>query len=355
MKALVYHGNKDAHIEEVDEPRPGPGEVKLRIDYCGICATDIEEYQFGPKFIWSEPNPVTGKAIPLVVGHEMTGTVVEAPGAGNTVSVGDRVALNTILTCGKCYWCRAGRSNQCQSMAVTGFGVDGGLAEYMTWTGSQLVRLPDDVSSKAAALTEPSSVANHAVRRGRIHEGDRVAIVGAGTVGLLAMQLARAAGATVFAVDRRPMSLDMARQLGADKAVNSEQQDPVETLKQLTDGVGPDVVIDAAGAPQTPALAVNAVRAGGRVVLVAVYTSEPQFDFNTVVMGEKEVVGSLAYEERDVEEVVRLISDGSLKTTPLISDIIGLDEVIDVGYARMLAPTKEIFRILVAPSGQQDG
>lgn len=351
MKAIVYHGNKDVRLERIEEPVPGKGEVKLRIDYCGICATDIEEYLFGPQFISHRaPHPLTGKMLPLTIGHEMTGTVVEAASNVEGVQLGDRVVIHGMLSCGDCRWCKEQQTTQCPSMTAVGFAIEGGLAEYMTWPASQTIRLPDQVTSRAAALVEPASVAYHAVRRSRLAPGERVAVLGAGTVGMLAIQAAKARGAQVFAIDRREMSLDLARELGADATIHVEGTDVGQALKDLTDGIGTDVVIDAAGGPNTPELAVEWVRTGGKAVLVAIYTAKPQFDFNSLVMTETELIGSVGYLREDVEAVVGLIASGAIKTTPLISDIIGLDDVVDVGYPRMLAPTKDIFRILVAPS-----
>ena len=154
--------------------------------------------------------------------------------------------------------------------------------------------------------------------------GEAVAVVGVGPVGMLAMQAARTMGARVFAVDRRPMSLDLAVDLGADGVVNVDEEDPGEALRRLTGGMGPDVVIDAAGGPETTQQSVEWVRNGGRVVLVAIHTSKPEFDFVRVVAKEVEVVGTLAYLQSDVEDVVRHISSGSIVTEPLISDVIGL-------------------------------
>ncbi len=353
MKCLVYHGNKDLRLESAPDPTPGPGEVKLRIDYCGICATDIEEYLYGPKFIASDPpNPLTGKTLPTIIGHEMTGTVFEPADDVEGVAAGTRVAVNTILTCGQCSWCTNGRTMQCPSMAVAGFDRDGGLAEFMVWPASQVVPLPDNMTSKQAALVEPASVAHHAISRCQLERGDSLVVLGAGTVGMLALQIAKARGARVIAVDRRRMSLEMAADLGADATVNSDEADVGEALRDLTDGIGPSVVLDAAGGSTTTASAVEWVRTGGRVVLVAIYVDTPEFDFNTLVATEKELVGTIASGQQDVESAVGLISSGAVQTAPLVSDVISLDEVIDVGFARMMAPTKEIFRILVAPSGE---
>ena len=351
MRAMVYHGNKDLRLESVPDPIPAPGEVKLRIDYCGICATDIEEYTYGPVFISHEsPNPITGKKIPMIIGHEMTGTITEKNDTVSNINIGDRVAINGVLTCKKCWWCTHGQEQQCQSMGAVGFATDGGLAEYMVWPGSQVISLPDTVSSRDAALVEPGSVALHAVRRSRLHPKESIAVLGVGTVGMLAMQVAKAIGARVFAVDRRDMSLNIAKDLGADATINPDDTDVKQALLDLTKGVGPDVIIDAAGGKNTPPQSIQWVRRGGRVVLVAIYTSKPQVDFNDMVIQEGELLGSLAYQQQDVEEIVRMISSGSVKTTPLISDEIGLEDVINVGFDRMMSSSKDVFRILVNPS-----
>ena len=305
MKALVYHGNRDLRVQEWPDPNPGPGEALLRVDYCGICATDIEEYLYGPEFIaGEEPNPVTGKKMPMVTGHEITATVIEVNAPNAAVAPGDRVVINGVLTCGACYWCTSGEPTQCPWMAAVGFGIDGGLAERLVWRSDQLVKIPGDLSSEEAALTEPTSVAIHAVNRSGAGPGDSVVVLGVGTVGLLAMQAAKAFGATVYAVDTRQMSLDLAGELGADQTLDASGGDAAETIASLTGGVGADIVIDAAGAESVPEQAVRMVRRGGLVVVVAIYTSTPRFDFNSLVSTEVSITGSLAYTQADVEDAV---------------------------------------------------
>ena len=351
MKALVYHGNRDLRVQDWPDPTPRPGEALLRVDYCGICATDIEEYLYGPAFIaWEEPNPVTGKKMPMVTGHEITATVLEVNAHDSEVAPGDRVVINGVLTCGTCYWCTNGEPTQCPGMAAVGFGIDGGLAERLVWRSDQLVKIPGDLSSEEAALTEPTSVAIHAVKRSGAGPCDKVVVLGAGTVGLLAMQAAKAFGATVYAVDTRQMSLDLAGELGADQTLDASGGDAAVTIASLTDGVGADIVIDTAGAESIPEQAVRMVRRGGLVVVVAIYTSTPRFDFNSLVSTEVSMTGSLAYTQADVEDAVRLISSGEIRTRQLVTEIVGLDEVLETAFPRMLAPTKDVFRILVKPN-----
>ena len=351
MKALVYHGNRDLRLQDWPDPSPEPGEALLRVDYCGICATDIEEYLYGPAFIaGEEPNPVTGKKMPMVTGHEITATVMEVNAPNAAVAPGDRVVINGVLTCGTCYWCTSGEPTQCLGMAAVGFGIDGGLAERLVWRSDQLVKIPIELSSEEAALTEPTSVAIHAVKRSDAGPGDRVVVLGVGTVGLLAMQAAKAFGATVYAVDTRQMSLDLAEELGADQVLDASSGDTAETISTLTGGVGADIVIDTAGAESVPEQAVRMVRRGGLVVVVAIYTSTPRFDFNSLVSTEVSMTGSLAYTQADVEDAVRLISSGEIRTRQLVTEIVGLDDVLETAFPRMLAPTKDVFRILVKPN-----
>ncbi len=353
MKALVYYGNKDVRVEDVDEPQVTNELVKLKIDYCGICATDMEEYYYGPKYIsHDQPHPISGKKTPLIVGHEATGTVVEIGKNVTGMTVGTRVVFNGILSCGKCYFCDRGLTNQCAQAVIIAFGDNGGMAEYAVWKGSEVIPLPDNVTSVEAALAEPSAVAHHAVAKSNIKEGDSVAVLGCGTVGLLALQIAKTKGAKVYAIDKRLKSLEMAQQLGANAIIdaNMDINNRKEQLMELTDGIGPDIVIEAAGGRDTPIEAVDLVRTGGTVVLVAVYTSKPEFDFNEIMFREVNVVGSLGYQRNDVESVVSLISDKKIKTEMLVSEIIGIDQVVDVGYNKMLSGDKDFFRILVSPS-----
>ena len=259
MQAIVYHDNKDVRLEDITEPNPGYGEVKLRITGTSICATDIEEWQYGP--LWVQhgyPNPMTGQQTPLVLGHETAGTVAElGEGVGN-VSVGDRVAINTVLTCGTCFWCMRGQQAVCPNMAVAGFMANGGLAEFMVWPANKLVPMPDSISDAEGPLLEPATVAVHGVRRSGVRPGDNVAVLGCGTVGLLTVQAFKAAGARVIAIDVREQSLKLAKELGAYEIVSARDEAVAAAkLLELTSGIGPDIVTETAGAKETPRMAIE--------------------------------------------------------------------------------------------------
>ena len=350
MLALRYHGNKDLRLEDIPDPSPGPGEVRVRCRYTSICATDIEEWQYGPLWVqYGSPNPLSGRSAPLVMGHEISG-VIDSVGQGVTEwSAGERVVVNNVRTCGTCFWCTRSQQAVCPNMAVAGLSADGGLAEYMTWPADMIVRLPDAISDVAAPLTEPAMVGVHAARRSGVKPGDTVCVLGCGTVGLMTVQAFAAAGARVIAVDLRQQSLNLARDLSADVTIDAGTNDVSAALLDLTDGIGPDIVVETAGAADTPVQAIEWCRRGGTVVLVGIYSATPRVNFNDIVGVEKTVIGSVASSPGDMKLTVELIARGKINTAPLVSSVIPLSRALEDGFERMIAPGKDVFRIVVQP------
>ena len=354
MKALVIHGNKDIRVDDVAVPTPRSGEALLKIISTSICATDIEEWQHGPLWVQEgDANPISGRKMPLILGHEISGQIesLSDDSVDGPISTGHRVAVNNVRTCGICFWCRRGSQATCPNMCVAGLSADGGLAEYMTWPISHLIPLPDNIGDREAPLIEPTTVGVHAVRRSGVKLGDNVAVIGCGTVGLMTMQSFKAAGARVIAIDIREQSLRMASELGADDVIDSSSSDVAEALLDLTNGVGADIVAETAGARETPRLAIEWTRPGGKTVLVGIYSETPEVDFNQIVGTEKTVIGSVAAAPGDMEAAVSLISDGKIKIADLVSDVVSLDNVIQDGFERMVEPDKNVFRIVVSPNG----
>ena len=349
MNALVFYGNKDIRLEQDwRDPVPGPGEVKLRIAYASICATDIEEWQFGPLWVaHGEPNPISGRMMPLILGHEASGVVVELGEGATGLSVGDRVAVENVITCGTCFWCRRGESAVCPSMSAFGLMDDGGLADFAKWPANRCIPLPESMSDEEAPLSEPTTVAVHAVRRSGVRPGDNVAVIGCGTVGLLTLQVLKASGARVIAIDRRAEALSLASRLGADDTLSAADGDYDAKLLDLTEGIGPDIVFETAGAKTTPVDAIRIARRGGKIVLVGIYSATPEVDFNQVVGTEKTVIGSVASSPGDYALAVGMIASGKVDVKPLISGIVPLERAISDGFERMIQPEKDVFRILV--------
>ncbi|MEC9451772.1 MAG: alcohol dehydrogenase catalytic domain-containing protein, partial [Chloroflexota bacterium] len=169
MRALVYYGNKDVRLESnwKDPKLLDDKDAIIKVSYTSICATDIEEWQFGPNYIQPEDTPV-------VHGHEITGEVIEIGKNSTSLKVGDKVAVNNVIHCNNCFWCLKGQGGACVSMKVAGFHEDGGLAEYMRWPSDHLIKVSDSIPDEHGALIEPTSVACHAIRKSGVRPGDNV-------------------------------------------------------------------------------------------------------------------------------------------------------------------------------------
>lgn len=354
MKAAVWHARDDVRVEEVPEPGPpGPGEVILKVGACGICGTDLEEYRAGPLFIQvGRPNPLTGRMAPIIMGHEFAGEVVEVGPGVTELTPGDRVAPDVIVACGRCYWCQRHQPMLCDGMAALGLSGDGGLAEYCRVPVGMCVRLPAGMPFDHAALAEPLSVAVRAVRKGRLGIGETVAIFGGGTIGLLALQAARNAGAgAVYVVEPHAGRRALAEQLGAAGVLDPRATDVTAALRDLT-RIGPDLVIQASGAPEANPAAVAAARKGGRIVIVGLPVGPSTFNFMAVVAAEKEIVGSLAHVyDEDYAAAVRLLGEGQVAVDQLITDRIPLDDLLERGLHRLERQPAETLKIIVRPNG----
>jgi (R,R)-butanediol dehydrogenase / meso-butanediol dehydrogenase / diacetyl reductase len=353
MKAAVYHGRRDLRVETVPDPEPGPDDLIIRVGACGICGTDLEEYTVGPLFIpKDEPHPLTGRTLPMIMGHEFAGEVVDVGKNVTRFRPGDRIGPDVLITCGECYWCQRHQVATCPNQGALGLADDGGLAEYCRVPEFMCIQLPNGMPWEAAAIAEPVSVAVRAVRRGRVTVGEKVAIFGGGTIGLLTLQMARVAGASeVYVIEPLANRRDLAESLGATATLDPREADPVEWLRERT-RIGPDVTIEAAGAPVAAPTAIDAVRPGGRVVLVGIPTGSVEFDFLRVVVGEKEVLGSISHVyDEDYQNAIWLLGEGRIDYEPLISRRIPLDDVVTGGFDWLLEHQADTLKIIVEPGG----
>ena len=380
MQAIVLHGKNDLRFDsEYPKPTPKAGEVLLKLTYSSICQTDIEMWQHG--MFGSGDRPAR------VLGHEAAGIVVELGEGANVagIEVGTRAAVENVRTCGTCFFCRKGTSQLCENGRNFGFSDDGGLAEFGVWPASLCIPLPDNMTNEEAPLAEPTSVAVHAVENANVVVGETAAVIGCGVVGLCTLQVLKAAGLNVIAIDPREQSLKLARELGAIETLNPNDVDPGELLPQIADAIrngtyqsspgpgelegeiatgpkssddartktnfdnhiGPDLIIETAGAPGTGLDAANWVRRGGRVVIVGFSHQDATLNFGRAHMGEKTIMGSSATSTGGYQKAVNLIANGSVNVKPLISALVPLDKGIADGFERMLKPEKDVYRILV--------
>jgi (R,R)-butanediol dehydrogenase/meso-butanediol dehydrogenase/diacetyl reductase len=352
MKAAVWHSAKDVRVEDIREPPPpDPGMVKIKVDWCGICGSDLHEYVAGPIFIpVAAPHPLTGKTAPLTLGHEFSGEVVELGKGVTNVKVGDRVSPDACWYDGTCAMCKVGRYSLCEKLAFTGLMVDGAFAEYVNVPAYTLYTLPPEVSPEAGALVEPLSVGVHAVRRGGVLIGDTVAVVGAGTIGLVTLQAARAAGASkVIVLEKARDRKEFARKLQATAVLDPTEVDVVKETQKLTGGLGVDVAIECIGGHDTLPLTVSLTRRGGRAVIVGIFEGPNQLHPNDLVFTEREVYGSLAY-YGEFKTAIDLLADGRIKAEPLITGRIKLNDIVEKGFKELVEHKDRNIKIIVSPN-----
>ncbi len=331
MRAAVFHGKEDVRVEQVDEPAPGRGQVKLRNSHSGICGSDLHIY-YSPEAAgidFTEPHPVTGSLPPQVLGHEFSGTVVELGEGVSNVAVGDRVAVWPVYYCGQCAACRRGRFNACRHIGFHGISSHGGgMAEFTTVAADKLHPLPENVDLRMGALVEPMAVAWHAVSQSKVEPGQSALVAGAGPIGIGTWFALRARGVDrVLVSEPSAERRDVLARLGADVA------DPGAgglgaAVADFTDGDGVDVAFDAAGVGPAVSSALTALTPGGRLVIVAIHERGFEFNPTALVMGETEVVGALAYLPQDFDEVIAAMAQGEYATEGWVEEI-DVDQVVD--------------------------
>lgn len=350
MKAARWHARHDVRVEDVPIPRAGPGELLLRVSWCGICGTDLEEYRDGPVVVpVDRPNPLTGQCAPVTLGHEFAGEVVDMGPGVTGFAIGDRVVPDVSLFCGDCHFCRRHQYALCLSWAAIGLHGDGGLAEYAKVPARTCGHLPDAIGDAEAALIETTEVAVRAVRHAGVGLGDSVAIVGDGAVGLITAQVARAAGAsTVVLLGHRAQRLDVGRRLGVDAALDTTDPSWAAAVRDLTDGLGTDVAIECAGRPTAIDDSIGVTRKGGRIVLLAVLGTPVPIDTWAIVSGERTVTGSVQHHyDEDLPAAIDLVASGRVVVGPLITRRIPLERVVTDGFAALEAGGSDI-KVLVS-------
>ncbi len=255
MTVVRTHGPRDYRVEEIPVPSPGPGEVLIEVDACGICASDMKCW-LGGELFWGSDGKSGYCEPPAVAGHEFAGHVValgEGAAERHGVQLGDRVIAEQIIPCGECRFCQNGQYWMCQVHPIFGFKsfLIGGMAKYSLYPAKSIVhKVPESLSAGEAAYVEPAACAWHAVERGEIKQGDTVVIAGVGNIGLCMLQIAKLfEPGQLIALDAKDYRLDIASQMGADVSINVTEEDAVQRVKDLTDGYGCDVFIEATGNP----------------------------------------------------------------------------------------------------------
>ncbi|SFE03684.1 2,3-butanediol dehydrogenase [Roseivivax sediminis] len=351
MKVARWHKAKDIRVEDVEEPSPGPGQVKIKVAWTGICGSDLHEYLAGPIFVpVGDRHPLSHDAAPIVMGHEYCGEVTELGEGVEGLSVGDRVAIEPIFSCGDCAPCRDGKYNLCDSLGFVGLsGGWGGFAAYSVVPAQMAHKMPDGLSMEQGALVEPAAVALHAVRLSQIKAGDRAAVFGAGPIGLLVVEALHVAGASeIQVVEPSETRRAKAMELGATHAIDPGEIDPAKAIVAATGG-GVDVSFEVTGVPSVLPQTIDATRHEGQVLVVSIWESEAAFHPNTVVLRERQIKGSIAY--RNVyPAVMALMMRGYFSADKLVTKRIPIHDIVAEGFKTLVNEKSQIKVLVEAPA-----
>lgn len=288
MQAVVCHGPKDYRLERIPVPRPGPGEVLVRVEAVGICASDLKCWDGAAKF-WGDAHRPAWAETQVVPGHEFVGTVVQLDDAARgrwNIGVGDRVTAEQIVPCWNCRYCDTGNYHMCAPHDIFGFKRrnPGGMASYMIYPAESIVhKISKELAPAHAAFVEPLSCALHAVERANITFNDVVVVAGCGPIGL--GMIAGAAArfpAQIVGLDLDPRKLELAARTGATRTVNIAEEDPVPIVKEMTGGYGADVYLEATGHPSAVLQGLNILRKLGRFVEYGVFKDDVSVDWSII-------------------------------------------------------------------------
>ena len=353
MRAARFYDKGDIRLEDVDVPAiHAPDEVLVEVAWCGICGTDLHEYVVGPIVTPVSPHPLTGATLPQTLGHEFSARVVEAGPEVTEVRVGDRVAIMPAIVCGRCAYCRRGLGLLCVRFACTGLSAEtGGLAQYAVLKEYQVAPLPEQVSDVEGAVVEPASVAAYGVDRAGVRGGDVVLVTGAGPIGVLSALYANAVGAgTVVVAEPNPNRAALARGLDVGPVLDPTEDGFAETIRDLTNGLGVDVVAECSGTTPGLATALSSVRRRGSIVQTGLHTKPATLD--AMALSEKDVslLGSWCYLITDWPRIIRLIASGKYPVGKAVTARIPLEDVVPRGFDVLIDPRGDQLKVLASPA-----
>mgnify|MGYP000394405049 CR=1 FL=1 len=328
MKVAVMNGIGKMGYTTRPIPTPKEDEVLVKLEYVGICGTEIYTLSLHDAL----PICAIGNYVvkpPFVLGHEPGGTVVEVGSAVKHLKVGDRVALEPGKTCGHCKFCREGKYNLCPDVVFFATPpVDGVFQEYVAHEANLCFKLPDNVSTMEGALIEPLAVGFHAANQGGAHAGQTAVVMGAGCIGLVSMMALKAEGVSrVYVVDIMQKRLDKALELGADGVINSREKDAVQTILDLTDGLGCDLVIETAGTEITTRQAIEMAQKGANIVLVG-YSKSGEMTLPMSLALDKELTFKTVFRYRHIYPMaIDAVASGKINLKGIVTNIFDFDDI----------------------------
>ena len=324
-------------LKEATVPDPGRREVTIQVKACAICGSDVH--------VFKGMHPAA--PLPAGAGHELAGVIAEVGREVTQFQVGDRVCMNPMLFCGKCYYCKRAEYNHCVQVTFCYRVGQSGFAEYINRDENWVYHLPDSLSFEEGAVIEPTATAVHAAQSSDLHLGSKIAVFGAGPIGLQTLQAAKAHGATWAAmVDVVDYRLDLARELGADVVLNAGQADPVALLRELSDGLGMDVTYECVGLEQTMRQCLAALKKGGRAMALGVFENpEVKLNLQDMVNRELQIHAILAY-VWDFQAALDLVAAGRIRLKPLISHTFPLSRIQEA-FELLLDKREKAVKVLI--------
>jgi len=317
MRAAVFNGQNQMAVADVPKPNPGPGEVILKVHDCGICGSDLHAVQYG-----------FGMAAGSVMGHEFCGEIHQLGSGVKGFAIGERVTSLPFVSCGTCQNCRDGNGMRCAAIRSMGLGqLPGAYAEYVMCGAGNLLKLPDNVSSREGATVEPLSVGLHGVNRSAIGAGAACVVIGAGPIGLATLLWCKAKGAGAVVVSElAPARVDLAYNLGATAVVNPEKESPAAKVKEITGGE-PETVFECVGVKSMLDAAIGMVAPRGQVVVLGVCMEPDQIMPLQCILKEVSLDFVLGYTRAEFAETIAALSSGRIDVKPMITDVISVEDV----------------------------
>lgn len=400
MKAARYHGRRDVRVDAIPTPACGADEVRVQVAYCGICGSDLHEYLGGPIFSphHGETHPYNGASLPITMGHELSGTIVEVgedSSSSQTVAganaaalrVGQRVVVDPCirdrqLGTAPCVACANGTPNVCARLGFHGLnGPGGGLSEYLLVKAVSVWPLPDAIPLRVGALVEPLSVAWHCVRISGIRRGQDAVVLGAGPIGLALLLVLRAWGVRTVIVSepldaRRELAVKYGADFVVDPTANKETKnkkvngastvasldldvDPVVVKARETSGNnlggGADVAFDATGVQTTLDTSIACVRQGGTILNVAIHEKPLSLNLNALALSEKRLMGGLCFTDEDFRAVIGALEDGSLVADGMVTAVVPLEDAVRGAFEELAVRREKHVKILVQPNAMVNG
>jgi (R,R)-butanediol dehydrogenase / meso-butanediol dehydrogenase / diacetyl reductase len=351
MKAIRFYGKEDVRLDDVEEPKTRPGTVTIRPAWNGICGSDLHLFREGPlppAPTTEQPHPLSGETLPVVLGHEFSGTAEEVGDDVTDVKVGDAVVVEPLMVDDDCPACRSGRYNLCKNLGFIGIsGRGGGLSEHVV-VEKRWVHPVGDLPLDQAAMIEPLAVSLHGVRLSGAREGDIAVVGGAGPIGLLTAAVLKAFGVRVIVSEIASARKEKAVSTGvADMVVDPTSDDVAAIVDRETARAGADVAFDCAGVEPVFRQLLGLLRPGGRLEVVAIHNKAVQFDLSTdLVMREISVGGTIGY-ANDHAAAIELASSGKVNLAPFITSRIGAEDVVEKGFNRLIEKNNSEVKILV--------